>query len=121
MAQWMVKLAGNEVDLKALSTLYTESACRVAKDNESAYHLTRTEFAKITKSAEVDRAARKGLAIINADMRLRDVNYQPVSLECVTMINDDGSRTNTISISATVALSSSAGLRVGGIVLGSDG
>lgn len=119
MARWMVKLGGNEIDLKALSYLYAMPICRVSKDDDGSYYLTRDAFATMTEAAAVDGVARECLAIINADMTLGNADYEPVSLDRVVRENDDGSRSYFVLLSGTI----SGHGRIGalGLVIGPDG
>lgn len=98
MPKWMVKLTGHEFDLKALSKLYTEPECRVAKDDDGAYYLTRTAFDAL-QGFEVDAASCAWLPIVNDLMRLRNASYESVSLDGVYHINDDGTRAHHVFLS----------------------
>lgn len=119
MAQWMAKLSGNEIDLKTLSYLYTAPDCRVARDDDGAYYLTRDAFAAMTEAAAVDRAARECLAIINADMALGNADYEAVSVESIVRENDDGSRSYFVLLSGSI--SEHGRLGAIGLVTGPDG
>lgn len=116
MAKWMVRLAGDEADLKALSALFTEPDCRVVKDVDGSYYLTRFAFATM-EGAEVNRAAREWLAIVNPLMGLR--NLEPVALDGIYEVNGDGTRTAHHFGSATMR--GSGRVRLIGVVLGPDG
>lgn len=120
MAQWMVRLAGDEFDLQTLSILYSEPAVRVAQ-NDGAYYLTSDTFASLAESSEVYAAATDLLQLINPLTPLRAANYEPVLVDSVVRLNENGSRTTTRIASGVVALIGSARLRGEGVVLGPDG
>lgn len=103
MTHWMARLTGNEIDLKALSALYTKPECSVMKDVDGSYYLTRTAFAPMTEAGDVDRAALEWLAIVNADMRLGQTDYEPVSVGGVVRENDDGSQSHYVLLSGTIS------------------
>jgi hypothetical protein len=119
MQKWMVKLSGHEFDLRALASLYNEPACRVAKDDDGAYYLTRAAFDTLTEASEVARAAREWLPIANELMRLLSLGYESVSLDGVYENMDGGDRRHHILLSGTL----SAHSRMYGelTVLGPDG
>lgn len=120
MQKWMVKLSSHEFDLRALASLYNEPVCRVAKDDDGAYYLTRDSFEPMADAAAVDGAARECLALVNADMRLRKPDFEPVSLDGVYSLNDDGNRVHHILL-PRVVMSMNSRLYGELTVLGSDG
>lgn len=99
MPQWMAKLAGHEFDLRALSALYTEPVCRVAKDADGANYLTRTAFEAMTEAGEVDKAARTWLTFVNTDMPLVYGDYEPIALDGILEVMGDGTRRRHILLS----------------------
>jgi len=102
----MAKLAGHEFDLRALASLYNERTCRVAKDDDGAYYLTRDAFEAMGEAPAIYGAARKCIVLVNADMRLRKADYEPVYVEGLYRDNDDGSRSHYILLSGTLSANS---------------
>ena len=110
MAQWLVKLDGNELDSNVLSKRFTEPDCQVTKNDDGAYYLTSDEFAAMTDSTDVHAAASDILLLIDDLMRVRDQRYQPISLDKVVRLNNDGTRViiGQVSAQASIALIDSA-------------
>lgn len=106
MPKWMVKLTGHEFDLKALSKLYTEPECRVAKDDDGAYYLTSDVFASMAPGGDVDAAAHQMLMYIDALTSIRNLGFEHVTLEGVYYLNADGTKTHPVHLSGVVSESS---------------
>lgn len=119
MPQWLVRLEGDEFDKKRLSALYSEPASRVALDDDGDYYLTSDTFATLAESVEVKIAAERMLHILNDLMRFRDQGYQPVSLDKIYKVNDDGTRSAHVFGSAI--FSGSSRMWAEGLVIGPNG
>lgn len=119
MARWMVKLAGDEFDLKDVSKLYTEPECRVARDDDGAYHLTSEAFTSMAGGGDVEAAAHELLMYVNALTSLRNSGFQPISFDGLYSLNNDGTKVHHVLLRAT--LSASARLHAELTVLGPDG
>jgi hypothetical protein len=107
MARWTVKLAGHDFDLRALSKLYAEPECRVAKDADGVYYLTRASYAAM-EGFEVDQASHAWLSIANELMRVRSLGYEPVALDGVYEVDDDGTKRHYVFLSGIASGSSRA-------------
>lgn len=118
MTKWIVKLAGDEFDLKTLSSLYTEPDSHVANDVGGWCYLTRKAFDTM-EGFEVDAAACEWLLLANGLTSVRMTGYEAISLDGVYLVNEDGSRTRQHF--GRVNFSGTGKLRCDGIVLGPDG
>lgn len=83
MAQWMIKLVGDELDLKDVSKLYAEPECRVARDDDGVFYLTSDVFASMAGSGDVEAAGHELLVYVNAITSLRNSGFQPISSDGV--------------------------------------
>lgn len=119
MAQWMVKLAGDELDLKDVSKLYTEPQCWVARDDDGAYYLTSDVFDSMDGGGDIEAAAHELLVYVNALTSLRNSGFQPISVDGVYSLNDDGTKAHHVLLRAT--MSASARLHAELTVLGPNG
>lgn len=119
MPQWLVKLAGDDIDLRSLSGQFREPECRVDKDTDGVYHLTSDTFDSMTVAAEVHTASSDMLLLINDLMKVRNPEYRPALLDKVVRINDDGTRSGYVFGSATMRGSGRATAE--GIVIAPDG
>lgn len=120
MARWMVRLAGHEFDLKEVSDLYTEPECRVARDDDGAYHLISDAFDSMAGGGDVESAGHELLVFVNALTSLRNSGFQPISFNGVYSLNDDGIKVHHILLRAA-PMRGLGRLHVELTVLGPDG
>jgi len=91
MPEWLVKLKGEEVDLKAIEELLHSEWVNVTKESDG-YYLKSMDFDGIAAVDEIRERARDILRRASAAERIRCGSSLPLEIEDVLRVEQNGSR-----------------------------
>lgn len=97
MTEWLVRLIGEPVDLKALSGLFDSPDLSVRED-EADYYLRSSDFEVLTEADDVRLRASELVQRINGIASVSLGSFVAVSLDDVVRIGQDGKRLHHMTL-----------------------
>lgn len=91
MAKWLIKLKGEEFDLKDLTSLVHSPSSAVMEEN-GLYYLWSSDFDSLDSASEVRKSASTLIDVLNGAMKLHTSGFHGISEDGVIMIEEDGRR-----------------------------
>lgn len=98
--EWFVQLKGDDFDLKKLSKSLTSQKLCIVQENEE-FLLKSSDFNQLANADEVRTKAEEILYLVNGSARLALGTRNPITVAHVVKIDDDGRRTDCVSVSDT--------------------
>ena len=105
MAAWLVRLKGHPFDLAYLSTTFDAPKRRI-HEREGCHYLQSSDFEVLTDAEDVRLHAQSLLQLMNGAARVQSGEYQPVAVDAVVRVDDDGTRQVSMSLSGAVSMRS---------------
>jgi hypothetical protein len=103
MRDWSVKLKGHAFDLEELSDHFRSPERNVRKDDDGHYHLRSSDFDLMADSEAVRERALELVELMNRAAKFHAGNgYQPVEVDVVAWIDEDGNRMQTVTSSVQI-------------------
>ena len=102
MAKWLIKLKGDEFDLKDLASL-VHSRSRAVLEENGLYYLWSSDFDSLDSASEVRESASTLIDALNGAMKLHTSGFQGVYEDGVIMIEEDGRRREYIYLGGSSA------------------
>jgi len=118
MAKWLVRLKGKKFDLEDLPRLLHSPELAVSEKN-GFYYLQSSEFESLTSSDEVRKRGIDLIDKLNGAAKLHRDNFQDVSEDVITRVEDDGRRNHYVCLEGT--LTGRGKLRANATVISPDG
>jgi len=107
MIEWLVRLKGHQFDLEYLSTAFDSPKWRVT-EKEGCHYLQSSDFDVLTDAGEVRLHAQNLLQFMNGAAKIQHGRYQPVEVDAVSQVNEDGTRHIFIAAVGTIVARSRA-------------
>lgn len=92
MAHWEARLGGNEIDIAELRTLAPVFDADIALGAENKYWLRSKDLNGLEDAWKVLDAARDIVSKLNGMAGITQSDHQPVEVETVAEVGDDGKR-----------------------------
>ncbi|MBE0415062.1 MAG: hypothetical protein IBX36_00770 [Dehalococcoidia bacterium] len=118
MAKWLVRLKGEKFDLEDLPRLLHSPELAVSEEN-GFYYLQSSEFESLTSSDEVRKRGIDLIDKLNGAAKLYRGNFQDVSEDGITHVEDDGRCHRYVYLEGTVT--GRGKLRANATVISPDG
>lgn len=93
MAEWMVRLKGENSDLRYLSARLSLPGLNVIEE-EGSYYLKNVDFNSLTNAADVYQKAGELIPIIKGAVKVLSGGFCAIEVDYVTFIDDEGKRYN---------------------------
>jgi len=100
MSVWFVQLKGDDFALGELSKSLTSPELCIVQENEK-FMLKSSDFNQLANADEVRTKAEETLCLVNGSARLALGARNPITVVHVFKIDDDGRRTNFVSVPDT--------------------
>jgi hypothetical protein len=89
MTEWLVKLKGEELDLRDLPALLRSPDLSVIEEDGS-YYLTSAEFNSLTDAGDVLRRAKRLIPLLNGAAKLWLGNFGALDIGAVARVGEEG-------------------------------
>lgn len=109
MRQWLVRLKGEEFDLKELPKLFDSAEAMVIIE-DGDYYLKSTRFADLSAAEEVLRVAIEMVDMINDVAFLHFDNIKSADVDAVAEVHEDGSRCHHVFLRGSATARSRVGV-----------
>jgi hypothetical protein len=109
MSEWLVQLTGEEVELETVTRLFNLPELRIIKEDRD-YFLQSEDFRPLSDARDVYKCAQKMLPFINGAARLHSVGFKQIAIDVIVQLNEDGTRSSTGFLTATIEVRSSVEL-----------
>ncbi len=109
MAEWRVKVSGNESILDDLSRSSISSEWIIVKEADGEYYLKSFEFESMTEEEDIRHRSIEIINILNGIGKLIINNFEPIQLDYVTEYRDDGLWSSYVVSDATLNYSAPSG------------
>jgi hypothetical protein len=107
MAKWLIRLKGEEFDLKDLTPLVHSPNHAVIEEN-GLYYLWSLDFDSLDSASEVRELASSLIDVLNGAVKLHTSGFHGVSEDGVIMIEEDGRRHEYVYLGGSSAARSRA-------------
>lgn len=103
MSEWLVRLKGHEFDLEELSNHFRAGVWNVRKDEDDHYYLRSSDFDSLADEEAVRTRALELVERMNWAAKFHSGDgYQPVELDVVTRVDEDGKRMHHITLTSKI-------------------
>lgn len=109
--KWEVQIAGNESDLRELSKSLNGDNLSI-EEKDGQYFLLSSQFDGSTNAQEVNSVASDILSILTGATKLSLGGRTPLQIANIARVGKDGGRDVFVSVSETIHLRSSLGLKI---------
>lgn len=104
--EWYVQILGGNSDLQELSKSLNSPELCISQENQK-YVLKSSNFDQLKNTADVRKRAEEILSLLNGTAKLALGTQQPLTIDAIVEIRDDGKKTTVLFHSDTVLCGSS--------------
>jgi len=97
MAEWEIKLMGDQFDLEELPKFFVSKECTVTKGDE-LYYLTSNKLNPDESSQKIHGIALDLVQRINGILKVIYTNFRPVEIHSMDLIDDKGRRNINLAV-----------------------
>ncbi len=109
--KWEIQISGNETDLKELCKSLGDDELSI-EEKEGQYFLVSSQFDELSNVEEIKSAGSDILSILTGATKLSLGGRIPLQIANIARIREDGGRDIFVTVSETIHLRSSLGLKI---------